>query len=109
MPTSICPAPQLLQHRPGLILVQPQLEPWQRLVNFARHARQKIRPDRGQQRQAQLPRQRVSMRARERHHFVARFEDAPRARDDLFARFGERDLLRLALDELHARDNPPAS
>jgi hypothetical protein len=42
------------------------------------------------------------MRASQRDHLVARFEDAPRTRDDLLPRFRERDLVRLPLDELHA-------
>jgi len=42
------------------------------------------------------------MRARERDHFIARFEDTAGSRDDLLTCFGERDLLRLPLDELHA-------
>ena len=43
------------------------------------------------------------MSARQRDHFIARFEDAPGARHDLLARFGERDLVGIALDELHAQ------
>ena len=86
MPRSICARVQLLQHLRRLILVQAQLEARQRLANLARHPRQQVRPDGGQQGEAQLAGERVAMRARERDHLVARLEDAPGARHDLFAR-----------------------
>ena len=95
MPTSICAGAQLLEHRRGLVLIELQLEPRQRLADLARHARQQIRPDRRQQRHAQLSCERIAMRARQRDHFIARFEDAPRARHDLLARLRQRDLLGL--------------
>ncbi len=62
MPRSIWPVFELLEHRRGLVLVQLQFQPRQRLVDFARHAREQIRPDRRQQRDPQLSRERIPMR-----------------------------------------------
>ena len=56
----------------------------------------------GSMRDAQRAGQRVAMRARERHHLIARLKNAPRARHDLLSRRGERDALGLPLDELHS-------
>ena len=49
-----------------------------------------------------LPGERIAVALGELDDFLARFEDAARPRDDLFAGGGQRHALGRALDELHA-------
>src|ERR1700720_907771 len=99
MPTSSSPPCSF--SRRGLVLVQAQLQARQALADRGRDARQQIRADGRQQRHPQLAGERIALAARERDDLVARLEDAPRARPDLFPGRGERDVVGRPLDELH--------
>ena len=95
------PAVQLLEHRRGLVLVQAQLQARQAPADRGCDLRQQVRADGRQQRHPQLAGERIALAARQRDDLVARLQDAPRARHDLFPGRGKRDVVGCPFDELH--------
>ncbi len=93
---------ELLEHGSRLVLVQAQVEARQRFADGLRNPRQQVRTDRRQQSDPQRARERIAMRARESHDFIAGLENSPRARHYLLTRVCEGHMTRLALNELHA-------
>jgi hypothetical protein len=92
---------QLLEHRRGLVFVEPQLQARQRPAHRGGDVRQQVGADCRQQRHAQLARKRLAPVLREHHHLIGRLQDAPRTRHDLDAGLSEGHVVRGALDELH--------
>src|SRR5882672_2103551 len=81
------------------MLVQEELQSWQRATDARRHSRQQVRPNGGNEGHLERACEGIAVVARDIDDRVAVLEHPPRARHHLFAGFGQRYALWLALDE----------